>query len=258
LLSSRHEQGRPIVLIAFFADIHSNRQALESCLAQAREQGAERFVFLGDYVGYGADPEWVVATVMEHVATGAAAVLGNHDCAVGNPRIQLNAEAQAVIEWTRGRLDPAQRQFLADLPLKHEEQGHLFVHAEASRPDSWVYVTNGTDASRSMQATNAPVTFCGHVHRPALYSLSVTGKMTAFVPTSGFPVQLLPGRQWLVVLGSVGQPRDGNPAAAYAMLDTAKRELTYCRVPYDVGEAAARIRANGLPVWLAERLLVGK
>jgi diadenosine tetraphosphatase ApaH/serine/threonine PP2A family protein phosphatase len=82
--------------------------------------------------------------------------------------------------------------------------------------------------------------------------------MTAFTPTSGVSVQLLPGRQWLAVLGSVGQPRDGNPAACYAMLDTAKSELTYCRVPYDVDEAAARIRKQGLPTWLAERLFVGR
>jgi diadenosine tetraphosphatase ApaH/serine/threonine PP2A family protein phosphatase len=81
--------------------------------------------------------------------------------------------------------------------------------------------------------------------------------MTTFVPTAGIPVHLLPGRQWHVVLGSVGQPRDGNPAAAYALFDTAKREITYCRTPYDAEEAARRIRKNGLPIWLADRLLVG-
>jgi diadenosine tetraphosphatase ApaH/serine/threonine PP2A family protein phosphatase len=82
--------------------------------------------------------------------------------------------------------------------------------------------------------------------------------MTSFVPTWGVPVQLLGGRRWLAVLGSVGQPRDGNPAACFAMFDTNSREITFCRIPYDVEAAAARIRENGLPLWLADRLLVGR
>jgi diadenosine tetraphosphatase ApaH/serine/threonine PP2A family protein phosphatase len=109
-----------------------------------------------------------------------------------------------------------------------------------------------------MIATPAQLTFCGHIHRPALYSMSVTAKMTSFTPTSNVPVQLLRGRQWLAVVGSVGQPRDSDPAAAFVTYDTGTREITYCRVPYDVETAAQRIRANGLPPWLAERLLVGR
>ncbi len=91
------------MLIGLFADIHANRQAFSSCLAQARDLGAEQFIFLGDYVGYGAEPDWTVSTVIDLVAEGAIAVLGNHDSAAGNTRVQLNAEAQAVIEWTRIR-----------------------------------------------------------------------------------------------------------------------------------------------------------
>ena len=246
------------MLIAFFSDIHANRQAFEACLAQARERGAERIVLLGDYVGYGADPEWTVATVMDLVDKGAMAVLGNHDSAVGNPREDLNEEARAAIEWTRGELGRSERGFLAALPLTLEDAGRLYVHADASRPRSWNYVASVEDAALSIGATPAHATFCGHIHRPALYSMSVTGKMTAFTPTSGVAVQLLPGRRWLAVLGAVGQPRDGNPAACYAILDTERREITYCRVPYDVERAAARIREKGLPPWLAERLLIGR
>ena len=101
------------MLIAIFADIHANRQAFSACLAQARDHGAERIVLLGDYVGYGADPDWTVTTVMDLVDKGAVAVLGNHDSAIGNPREQLNVEAKMVIEWTRGELGRSQRQFLA-------------------------------------------------------------------------------------------------------------------------------------------------
>ena len=245
------------MLIALFADIHANRQAFEACLARARAQGAERFVLLGDYVGYGADPTWVTETVMDMVGNGAPAVLGNHDYAVGN-HSSMNVEAQMAIEWTRGELGAAQRRFLAGLPLTRDDGERLYVHSEASRPNSWIYVQSTAEAADSLAATRAHVTFCGHIHQPALYTMSATAKMTAFTPATDAAVPLLPGRRWLAVLGSVGQPRDGNPAASYAMLDTAKNELTYCRVPYDVETAAARIRAQGLPVWLADRLYLGR
>ena len=246
------------MLIAIFADVHANRQAFSACLAQASNLGAERNVLLGDYVGYGADPEWTVETVMRLVDEGAMAVRGNHDSAVGNAREQLNVEAQIVIEWTRGELGSAERRFLEQLPLTLKDDDRLYVHADASSPKSWRYVMGIEDAARSMIATSAAITFCGHVHRPALYTMSATGKITAFTPITGAAIQLLPGRRWLAVLGSVGQPRDGNPAASYALLDTKRRELTYCRVPYDVEEAAGRIRNKSLPNWLADRLLVGK
>lgn len=245
------------MLIALFADIHANRQALEACLAQARDRGAERFVLLGDYVGYGGDPAWTVETVMRLVEGGALAVLGNHDHAVDSPGETMNVEAQVAIEWTRGVLGAAERQFLAALPLTRKDNDRLYVHADASDPKKWIYVQSTVEASRSLMATEAQITFCGHIHQPALYSLSATAKMTAFTPTTDVPIPLLPGRRWLAVLGAVGQPRDGNPAAAFAMFDTDKRELTYCRAAYDIDAAANRIRKAGLPVWLAERLFRG-
>jgi diadenosine tetraphosphatase ApaH/serine/threonine PP2A family protein phosphatase len=250
--------GAFAVRIAVFADIHANRQAFAACLAQARDFGAEDMVFLGDYVGYGADPEWTVATVMELVGKGAVAVRGNHDNAVGDARERLNTEASVVIEWTRGELGVAERRFLQELPLTRSEDERLYVHADASKPEGWRYVASITDAARSIVAASARVTLCGHVHSPALYTMSATGKMTAFIPPAGAPIHLLPTRRWLAVLGSVGQPRDGNPAASYAILDTERRELTYCRAPYDVDEAAARIRSKGLPAWLADRLSMGR
>ena len=246
------------MLLAIFTDIHANRQAFSACLDAARAHGAERIICLGDYVGYGADPEWTVDTVMGLVNDGAMAVRGNHDNAIGTSSETMNAEAQAAIEWTRGRLSATQRRFLAELPMTLREDDRLYVHSEAGNPPRWRYVQSTEDAARSIAATDAQVTFCGHIHQPALYSMSATAKMTSFVPTSGVPVQLLAGRRWLAVLGSVGQPRDRNPAASFAMFDTETREITYCRVPYDVEAAAQRIRENGLPLWLADRLLVGR
>jgi len=246
------------VRLAIFADIHANRQAFAACLEAARMQGCERIVLLGDYVGYGADPEWTVDTVMDLVEQGALALRGNHDQAIGTPSETMNAEAQAAIEWTRGRLSAAQRRFLADLPMTIREEDRLYVHAEASQPSRWRYVRNANDAVHSLMATDAHVSFCGHIHQPAMYSMSAAAKMTSFIPTARVPVQLLSGRQWLVVLGSVGQPRDHDPAASFAIYDTKRKEVTYHRVPYDVEAAAQEIRANGLPLWLADRLRIGR
>lgn len=246
------------MLLALFADVHANRQAFAACLEAARTRGAERFILLGDFVGYGADPEWSVDTVMRLVEEGAIAVCGNHDHAIGTPSETMSEGARVAIDWTRGRLSAARRAFLAGLPLTHDEDDRLYVHSEASNPARWRYVQSTADAARSIVATGAVVAFCGHIHRPALYSMSATARMTSLVPTSGVRVQLSQGRRWLAVLGSVGQPRDGNPAACFATYDTETREITYCRVAYDVAAAAERIRANGLPFWLADRLSEGR
>lgn len=249
--------------IAFMADLHANREALEACLAHARAQGADRLVFLGDYVNYGADPEWVVATLMDHVEKGGIALRGNHDAAVGEWGGSMTSPAEVALEWTRNQLGPAHRAFLAGLPLTHAEDGFLCVHADASAPSKWSYVTDTEDAARSLRATTAHLTLCGHVHKPALYNVpQVSGaarasKTTAFRPVAGIPVPLLPRRRWLAIVGSVGQPRDGNPAAAYALVDTARAEITTFRVAYDIDAAAEKIRAAGLPAMLADRLKWG-
>ena len=202
----------------------TGRRLPHASIMRARH-GAEQFICLGDYVGYGADPEWTVETVMGLVENGALAVRGNHDNAVGTPSESMNAEAQAAMEWTRGRLSAAQRHFLAELPFDAWDDDRLYVHSEASNPAKWRYVQNATDAARSIIATEAHVTFCGHIHRPALYSMSATAKMTSFVPTADVPVQLFGGRQWLAVVGSVGQPRDGDPAAALVLFDTESQQI---------------------------------
>jgi diadenosine tetraphosphatase ApaH/serine/threonine PP2A family protein phosphatase len=196
---------------------------------------------------------------MAEVADGALAVLGNHDEAVvSDAPSRMNEMAAAAIAWTRERIGPEQRAFIRGLPLAIEEDGRLYVHAEASDPGRWRYVTDAEVARRSMEATQAHATFCGHVHKPALYSLGETGKLTGFGPIVGAPVPLGRGRSWLAVLGAVGQPRDGDPSAAYLMIETAPLQVTWLRVPYDVATAAEKIRAAGLPIGLAERLFVGR
>ncbi len=246
------------MLIALMADMHANRQAFSACLRHAEERGAERYVLLGDFVGYGADPAWSVDKAMELVAGGAAAVLGNHDAAIQEPSMRMNPDALAVIDWTRGQLGAEERKFLAGLPLTAAEEYRLYVHADASAPAKWVYVLTVEEAARSLRATESPMTFCGHTHKPAIFSITAVAKMTAFTPVTDVPVPLHGLRRWLVVLGSVGQPRDGIPAACYSMFDTGKKEITFHRVPYDIEGAAAAIRKARLPQFFAERLFKGR
>jgi diadenosine tetraphosphatase ApaH/serine/threonine PP2A family protein phosphatase len=242
------------MLVALLTDIHGNREAFSACLSHARFLEAERLILLGDYVGYGADPVFVVETVMELVEQGAVALLGNHDAAVDGRDADMNSLARAVIAWTREQLRPEHRKFLSSLPLTLEEGETLYVHANGYAPDSWEYISGPLQAARDLVRTRFRLTFCGHVHVPMLYHMSGTGKIGEFRPIPGRDVPLLPPRVWLAVIGAVGQPRDGVPAANYALFDTERRLLRYVRVPYDVGTAARKVRAAGLPEKLALRL----
>jgi diadenosine tetraphosphatase ApaH/serine/threonine PP2A family protein phosphatase len=243
--------------IALMTDIHGNREALEACLDHAAQNGVGRYVFLGDYAGYGADPGWVIDTVQAHVGRGAAAVLGNHDAAVLTDSEDMNDAAAAAIAWTRTQLDARQRAFLAGLPLAIEEKDRLYVHASGFEPDQWHYVDELYAAAKSLMATRVHSTFCGHTHVPALFHMSMTGKFASFDPVDRVDIPLTRQRRWLAVIGSVGQPRDRDPAACYAVLDDERDLLTYVRVPYDIETAAKKIRAAGLPLSLSARLFEG-
>lgn len=241
--------------LALFADIHSNLEALQACLAHARARGAERFVFLGDLVGYGADPAAVLDLIQSYAAEGAVVLLGNHDAAaLGDLTDTINDHARAAIEWTRTRLSHRHMAFLSGLPLIVHEENMTFVHASAAAPDKWIYVSDPLRAAASLEATPAAYLLSGHVHEQMLYFTGAGGRPMAFVPTPGVPIPVARHRRWLVIAGSAGQPRDGNPAACYAMLDNARATLTYHRVPYPHLVAAGKVRAAGLPERLALRL----
>lgn len=243
---------------AVLTDLHANREATESVIEHARSQQAGSWVLLGDFVGYGADPAWVIDTVREMVSQGALAVQGNHDLAVAQGASpHMRPEPRYVIDWTRGHLTPSQIDFLATLPLTAQRGNQLFVHANAWSPQGWEYITGRIEAMRSLHATECRYTFCGHLHEQRLFHAGAAGRAGEYAPKPGAPILLRDDRQWLVIPGSSGQPRDGNPAAAYAVFDRAENSITYHRVPYDHGTAADKIRAAGLPLRLAARLLTG-
>ncbi|MFA9441272.1 metallophosphoesterase [Uliginosibacterium sp. sgz301328] len=248
--------------IALLSDIHANRQALDACLTHAYAQGAERLALLGDIVGYGGDPQAVVERVMELAAGGAIVIQGNHDAMAVSPPVDAETIGELGAQWTHDNLSEAHRDFLAGLPL-HARWGHaLFVHASADHPEQWRYVLDGAAAERSMDAAASMdsairYVFCGHVHQQALYFVTPTAKLMRFAPQPGVAIPVLPHRQWLAIAGSVGQPRDGDTRAMYAMFDDEPARLTFHRVPYDFEAAARAIRATPLPAFFADRLEAG-
>src|SRR5574340_882845 len=245
--------------LARFADVHSNLEALEACLAHAGEAGAERFAFLGDLVGYGADPGPVVDRVASFLERGAIVVRGNHDtAAVDGDASEMNRAAAAAVAWTRERLTAGQRAFLAALPLQVREGEAVFVHASPDAPERFVYVTDPLRAARALAAAEARYVFAGHVHEPVLYYTGAADRPVAFRPVPHVSLRVPARRSWLAIVGSVGQPRDGNSAACYALADLDRGALTFERVPYDWRTAADKVRRAGLPEVLARRLERGE
>lgn len=243
------------MLIAILSDIHANLEALEACLEHARHAGAERYAFLGDLVGYGADPDAVLDIVADHASRGAVVVKGNHDeAAAEGDTGYLNHAASLAIDWTRRRLSAEHAGFIRALPLLVRDDDACFVHASASRPEEWDYVDSAKAAEKSAHAAARSYTFSGHVHEQRFFIADAQERMVSFVPRVGTDVPLRPHRRCVALVGSVGQPRDGNPAAAYATADFQARLMRFHRVAYDHAEAARKIRAAGLPESLAFRL----
>ena len=245
------------MVIALLADIHGNLEALNACLKHARDNGAGRHAFLGDFVGYGADPQEVVGAIARCRTEGAVVVKGNHDDAIEKRAGYMNDSAKDSIEWTRKALTSESREFLAELPLVVREGPICYVHASAASPSRWYYVDTPAAARRSVEAAQSTYTFSGHVHEQVLYFEGSPGKWSAFQPTPGSPVPMAGHRRWLALVGSVGQPRDGRVAAGYALFDPARGQLTFHRVAYDHLAAARKIRQAGLPEGHANRVEKG-
>ena len=242
------------MLIAIFSDIHSNLEALTACLRHAAERGAGRHVFLGDLVGYGAAPQEVVDLVASYSSAGALVVKGNHDEAVAGGAGRMSDSAEDAMIWTRDALSPGAKAFLAALPLMQRDGAMCFVHASAASPADWHYVEDAAAARQSIEQAQSVYTFSGHVHGQTLYFETAVGKIGTFHPVPGSPIPAAAHRRWLAIVGSVGQPRDRNPAAAYVLFDTFRAEITFHRVAYDHLAAARRIRDVGLGEALAYRI----
>jgi diadenosine tetraphosphatase ApaH/serine/threonine PP2A family protein phosphatase len=263
-------QGRPrtvlrhdgAVKLALLSDLHANLRAFDACLAHARAAGATRFALLGDLVGYGPEPVQLLDRVMALAQDGAIVLRGNHDDAARQPPATRDTAEAVSSAWTHAQLGPAHLAFLAGLPLTATADDALLVHASAHQPQQWEYVDRPAMARRCLEAAEEQWglhrVFCGHVHEQLLYYRGADGKPMAFSPVAGVPVPLAAHRSWLALVGSVGQPRDGDPRAMYALLDTAQARLGFHRIAYDHVGAAAAVRAAGLPEGFAQRLERGR
>lgn len=248
--------------LALLSDIHANIQALDACLSHARSHGAQQFALLGDLVGYGADPVAVVSRAQDLAREGALLIKGNHDEMAVEPPVEVRTVGDSTAAWTHLQLNDSQRQFLDDLPLTLQQGTALLVHASVDGPELWRYVYDERAAKASLDAAadrpEVRHVFGGHVHMQTLYYRSVDAGLMKFSPTAGIAVPVPRHRHWLATIGSVGQPRDGNPQAMYALFDTDKLQLTFQRVSYDHHAAAAAIRSAGLPAFFADRLELGR
>jgi diadenosine tetraphosphatase ApaH/serine/threonine PP2A family protein phosphatase len=237
------------------SDIHSNLQALDAVLAAASRERYDAALVLGDLVGYAADPSAVIARTC--ALRPAAMIRGNHDrvCAGLGSAAGFSDVARQAIEWTAATLSWEDLAVLAALPEGPREVGDGLVICHGAPFDEDHYILGAEDARRAMAAVTGALCLFGHTHWPAVFASDMLGQFPA-APDQ--PVRLAAHRQWLVNVGSVGQPRDGDPRAAYGLLDTAAGHLTLRRVEYDIAGAQERILGEGLPRWLADRLALGR
>jgi len=240
--------------VALFSDMHANREAYEAVLAAIAKEGIDQWYCAGDIVGYGADP---VACIDKTRALPARTVAGNHDWgAAGAADIgRFNRYAKEALLWTAGVLDDGAREYLRALPLV-EKREFLLVHGSLSRPEDFEYIVDFQAAqSTFLLMKEERVCFVGHTHVAGVF-IDDGGGQIEYNPWP--EVTLEDGKRYIVNIGSVGQPRDNDPRAAYCLYDIGRKNIQIKRVRYDVRRAQEKIRKAGLPQMLAQRLETGR
>ncbi len=239
--------------LAIFSDIHSNLEALEACHRRALQLGAGGFVCLGDVTGYGADPAATVDRLMS--IDNLIAVRGNHEEALfAELSVGVKESLKQTVEWTKKQLSDKQKRFLDSLPYLLEAHGVTFVHASAKNPRQWVYLGQGDTVEHCMEAARTNVTFIGHVHIPRVFYKTGSGDVRELKPREEVLIPLMSNRHYVINVGSVGQPRDGDSASCFVMYDDNKRRISFHRVVYNYVETARKILAANLSSAFAERL----
>ena len=242
-------------IYAILGDIHANIDALETVLADAREQGVTDYVSVGDVVGYNAAPAECIRIVRDELK--CPVVRGNHDHYVAYVEESLadfHPMAAAVVEWTRSQLSEDDLKWLHDLPLSRPVMGFTIVHATLDMPLRWGYVFENLQAEANFVYQRTPLCFHGHTHVPIIYEKRSDG-VVHYEPTD-FKVEL--GQRLFINVGSVGQPRDRDCRASWCLLDTETKCVRIIRVEYDVFQTQERMRKAGMPEFLIERLSVGR
>ncbi len=241
--------------IGLISDVHANLPALEAVLAALSKRGVERIVCCGDLVDYAPWPIEVISRLRE---MNVLCVQGNHDAAaVGAfPMDGFAAEARATVDWTRAVLSPVETTYLAALEQVHTEDDFVVVHGSIRGP-LWEYVRDPFVAGESFSLLTRQIGFFGHSHIQGGF-VSTFGKVKSIDPH--LKLEILPTAKYLINPGSVGQPRDGDPRAAYAVVDFnhSSGSVSFERVSYDIGSVVRAIDRSGIQHWLGERLRIGR
>ena len=241
-------------------DVHANMEALDACLADATARGYEGALVLGDLVGYGPEPNAAVERIQQ--LEPLAIVRGNHDKVASGlePPDGFNTVAKNAARWTHEVLTPANREWLASLPQGPTIVDEVVEICHGAPFDEDSYIFDELDAVHALKTSVRPLCLFGHTHYPVTFELS-DGMLDSIDPIPAAEMQVLSLRQrskYLVNPGSVGQPRDGDPRAAYAIVDTTARAVDLFRIRYAVEETQAKLVMVGLPEVLAHRLAVGR
>jgi diadenosine tetraphosphatase ApaH/serine/threonine PP2A family protein phosphatase len=237
---------------ALFGDIHANLEALQAVLADAAGQGVTDYVCLGDVVGYNADPVACLNIIRE---MDCPTVKGNHDQDASDDHSldTMNPVAATALQWTRDQLDDDQRLWLKRLRMVRQVSDYTIVHSTLDQPVHWNYVTNRFDAMSNFSYQFTQLCFHGHTHVPRVFMKS---DKVREVPAEAVAIE--PGAKYFINIGSVGQPRDGDPRPCYAIYDQENKVVVFRRVEYDIARTQAKIIEAGLPEMLAERLAEGR
>jgi predicted phosphodiesterase len=250
-------------ITAVLSDIHGNLDALTAVLSDIEKRGhVDCVVCLGDIIGYGPDPLGCLDIIREKASLMVA---GNHDQAVGSEEAlsRMNPDAASLIRWSAERLGSADRRFLFALPLEAKTGPFHFVHGSPYQPDRFNYILNPSMAKTAFLNTEKQFSFVGHSHIPSVFIESDYRRMFAglihdvqLLPPKA--VKMIPRKRYLINVGSVGQPRDGDTRAAYGLVDTEAKRYKLVRVGYDVDAVVSKMKHHGLPDALAHRLTTGR
>jgi diadenosine tetraphosphatase ApaH/serine/threonine PP2A family protein phosphatase len=232
------------MLIAILSDIHGNLPALEEVLKKAEDLKADVLYCLGDTVGYGPFPNECVSLVREHCSV---ILKGNHDSGLigETPLEDFNHYGRDAIVWSKSVVTAEHQEFLHTLPSLMQHNGVTLAHSSPHKPDAWTYILTMRSAQDNFAAFSSTICFIGHTHVPVV------------IGEDGTVNKYKPGTRCIINVGSVGQPRDGNPRAAFGIYDTETFEYNLIRVPYEIQRTARAVRDLGLPEFLAQRLFQG-
>jgi predicted phosphodiesterase len=229
---------------AIISDIHSNLEALEKALTIIDEKKISEIICLGDVVGYGANPNECVDIVRSRCST---IVLGNHDAAALDTSLahDFNVIARKAVVWTAEHLTKENKEYLTSLPLIERKENILFIHSSPHSPEAWDYIIDSDDAVSAIRHFEEQICFIGHTHVPGIFS------------QRGRTKSITKDEQFIVNVGSIGQPRDGNPKLAFGIFDSTTWEFELIRSQYDIQQAAEKIYTAKLPEELGNRLMYG-